>query len=381
MVAASPSNAETHRQIRLVRMPQQSPARVHDAAVAVHELAMTTTDPDQPQAHKRPTRAASMSASPPQKRAREGSSDSDVSMSVSSDSMYERDISVNSMEGLLDEDPVESVLELDSRSQARDIDDRVAINASTASSEHSQLVFFDVWVERPGADATFASESTPEMAETTPGVARGGEQSSHVETTGRDETFPNPAASNHSMAAGAGASPAGSADEPVPSVTCPGDPDVPTTTAQIAVEVESALDSGWGLPEDIRQLHGSIRRLGHVVDGLSRHVETRQRACKVVVTHDRSHFPDSEELKYFDPSNGCECCDVHDFRPDFLNSIGTAWNRSITRVFVKSFLSRPGNEDLDESPVAVKVSFERHSRALRQRYLQDFKYSMGAVVG
>ncbi|OBZ66301.1 hypothetical protein A0H81_13818 [Grifola frondosa] len=78
---------------------------------------------------------------------------------------------------------------------------------------------------------------------------------------------------------------------------------------------------------------------------------------------DPKYMATREEVLAFDPSRGY-CCTADNFRPDLVSPPGTPWNKSVAKVFVRSFL----DEDiyLCSDPDLITAAFRSHLKYLRK---------------
>lgn len=74
-------------------------------------------------------------------------------------------------------------------------------------------------------------------------------------------------------------------------------------------------------------------------------------------------IPTPQEVEDWNPARR-RACTAEDFRPDLNSPPGTLWNKSVTEVFVKSFLDADKYEC--EDPVTVRRAFISHLKSLRR---------------
>jgi hypothetical protein len=74
-------------------------------------------------------------------------------------------------------------------------------------------------------------------------------------------------------------------------------------------------------------------------------------------------FPTAEEVEDWNPRRR-RACTAQNFRPDISSPPGTPWNKSVTEVFVESFLQADVYDCRD--PAKIRLAFSRHLRHLRR---------------
>ncbi|OBZ77588.1 hypothetical protein A0H81_02217 [Grifola frondosa] len=77
---------------------------------------------------------------------------------------------------------------------------------------------------------------------------------------------------------------------------------------------------------------------------------------------DIAFMASEEDVSAFNPFNGY-CCTAADFRPDLRSPPGTPWNKSVTKVFVKSFIEEGIYSCTDAH--MIEVAFQTHLKYLR----------------
>ena len=68
----------------------------------------------------------------------------------------------------------------------------------------------------------------------------------------------------------------------------------------------------------------------------------------------------------FDPTSGQECCTADNFLYDMFSRPSSPWNRSVARVFAKSF--REQHPDFQMSEKEVMEAWQKHTETLRRQF-------------
>lgn len=79
-----------------------------------------------------------------------------------------------------------------------------------------------------------------------------------------------------------------------------------------------------------------------------------------------TNVPSQQEVEAYNPRNDGEACTDADFRPDLRSLPGTQWNKSVTAVFVRSFVGVDHFIYEDEEDICQ--GFVAHFKNLRNKF-------------
>ena len=77
-------------------------------------------------------------------------------------------------------------------------------------------------------------------------------------------------------------------------------------------------------------------------------------------------LPREVEVDCYDPSDGLDCCDLENFRPDLRRNSHSPYNRSVAKVFAPGLKSRKNYSD--KNMRQIENAFLTHLKYLQRKF-------------